>query len=929
MGGETKATKHVIRKKQSGTLLDGRYEIKRIVGKGGFSVVYEAENILTKQRVAIKECTLKDSKERFLKEARILHDFSGEKAIVSVIDTFEENDVAYIVMEYVDGVTLRDFIEQKGMRRAEDVVRGFSSVMDLLIRLHKSGIIHRDISPDNLMVLPDQSLKLLDFGAARDFNKPDVSRLVYKSCYSPPEQIDDKGEMGTYTDVYSLCATMYYCLTGVDPDDVMSRLLLDELETPSSLGSDILPAAEKTLIKGMVLDGKKRLQSVDQLKKELESVYPVLTEEERAILEKRKKRKKLIFGVACAIAAIALIIVVNMYKIEILFSLVDTDSIILDGSHMTDEEYKINSQKVKDRVNAFSNGRFLWEDNGKKISFKVPHELNKDMDPVDVTRWVISNPMVAYFGVPKGEIDNSLFEDYYEQYSYIDQLSQAEDIEEVRREKEKTRIVFSDNARKRIGKYLDQEGLDISIGFDIENVNYYSYGAKTVGDGKTVISVDSENDWISENLEKIHLTDGPLSVAFIADTKDIDSSVKWEDPEDSLFPGSMQEKVDEVISYDDTVCLSYARSYDEDDLEKEKIASELFYIALKSRLDTLGISYAVGTDKYDADTVWIKIPYRDAVWEELKLLGKNVETVAIGSRYGALSGKGELSAPTVEYHDDDVSLACQVDANSIESIRSILKTLEEENKIYLYINNIPIAVTDAETAKKTITENGSIHFAQWNDKEKTSIGYGNTSMADFYASLDKIHLEATYNWQDGYHVDAKDSVVDGDPVMPMFDQINWIVIDSWEKEYGDELEFDYRREDRELNVKYSYPKYQKYLSKEPFESLHAFYQDNKELLENGSLQRIHFQISPSKEPVYYNGKEYKLAKLNNKGFALEMVPSAEKYVMDLNSVGTEVYRVHESVDPPSIEVVVEVSGGEEIMEYIRKDSIFNAFVENR
>lgn len=160
-------TRRKIKDKPEGTLLAGRYDIQRVVGKGGFSIVYEAVDTQNGSRIAVKECTEPSGTERFLREAGMLRDFAEESAIVSVLDTFEENDTAYIVMEYVEGVTLREHIKSSGKMKAEDAVKLFYPVMDALVKLHAAGIIHRDISPDNLMLRPDNSLVLLDFGAAR------------------------------------------------------------------------------------------------------------------------------------------------------------------------------------------------------------------------------------------------------------------------------------------------------------------------------------------------------------------------------------------------------------------------------------------------------------------------------------------------------------------------------------------------------------------------------------------------------------------------------------------------------------------------------------------------------------------------------------------------------------------------------------------
>lgn len=195
---------HILK---TGAILDDRYRIGRVLGQGGFGITYSAENIRLGLKVAIKELfwqghssrdvtisaqvTLPLSsdadvfhaqKERFLREARILRDFSNLSAIVRVLDCFEANNTAYIVMEYVEGVTLLNHLEDHGGRLdAEVLLRRALPLVESLKEVHAYGIIHRDISPDNIMVLPDGALKLIDFGAARAFS--------HSECYENVESI--------------------------------------------------------------------------------------------------------------------------------------------------------------------------------------------------------------------------------------------------------------------------------------------------------------------------------------------------------------------------------------------------------------------------------------------------------------------------------------------------------------------------------------------------------------------------------------------------------------------------------------------------------------------------------------------------------------------------------------------------------------------
>ena len=287
-------------------MLAGRYRISEPVARGGFSIVYEASDLSTGQKVAIKECTITTEAEYFLNEAKLLEEFSGEESIVSVVDCFEEDNIAYIVMEYLEGCTLRSEIMQNGRWSAKDAVIRMDPLMRALEHMHQQNVVHRDISPDNIMVLSDGSLRLLDFGAAKQFEGNTKSRLVVKASYSPPEMMDVKGDLGRWSDVYSVCAAIYFCITGIDPEDAISRLVFDQIKDPSELEADILPIAEKILMRGMSLD-KSRIRSMEQLRIELEKAYHILSTKERRTLKRKRRWRKTLEYTPFIIALVVLV----------------------------------------------------------------------------------------------------------------------------------------------------------------------------------------------------------------------------------------------------------------------------------------------------------------------------------------------------------------------------------------------------------------------------------------------------------------------------------------------------------------------------------------------------------------------------------------------------------------------------------------------
>ena len=292
---------------RKGTRLIGRYTVEGVLGQGGFGITYLGMDELHKKKVAIKEffpqgivtrnieyedtvtVTLvgekenyDKGKERFLKEAQTMAMFSKDKGIVKALDFFEINNTAYIVMEYLEGVTLKQYLRENKRIVAEDLVELLVPLIEALDEIHSQGLIHRDISPDNIMVLPDGRIKLMDFGAARDYTEFGEKSLsiVLKPGYAPPEQYQTHGVQGPWTDIYALCATMYKCITGENPPDAIDRLVDDHLKKISAFRIPVLPQIEEAIIKGMSVAAKDRYQNVGDFCEDLYGGYEENSEPE-------------------------------------------------------------------------------------------------------------------------------------------------------------------------------------------------------------------------------------------------------------------------------------------------------------------------------------------------------------------------------------------------------------------------------------------------------------------------------------------------------------------------------------------------------------------------------------------------------------------------------------------------------------------------
>ena len=206
-------------------------------------------------------------KQRFLKEAGILQKFHYLEGIVSVLDCFEENQTAYIVMEYIDGITLKQYVKENGCLSCKELIALLEPVMKAVIKIHRQGLIHRDISPDNLMIGMDNKIRLIDFGAAKSANEKykKAVTVILKSGYAPPEQYLSEGRQGPWTDVYALSATMYMALTGRTPVDSVARLQGKELSPAICEIKNISKWQSRAIEQGMAIKVSKRFKNVEEL----------------------------------------------------------------------------------------------------------------------------------------------------------------------------------------------------------------------------------------------------------------------------------------------------------------------------------------------------------------------------------------------------------------------------------------------------------------------------------------------------------------------------------------------------------------------------------------------------------------------------------------------------------------------------------------
>ena len=268
-------------------LADGRYQILRVIGRGGFGITYDVGDRRLERRVAMKELfpesavrhgsmvltppqgrpAFKDARERFLREARVLARFT-HPGIVRVFEVFEEHGTAYLVMELLEGRTLIQLLQQHGRPFSEaDLLDVTGRVAAALRPVHSAGVLHRDINPSNVMMTHHGRIVVIDFGLARDYDQGHsvgMTRMVTPG-YAPLEQYRGEGRFGPTTDVYGLAATCYRLATGKVPVSALERDGGVELPAPHRINPAISKEVSDAILDGLELEPSHRPQDIDSL----------------------------------------------------------------------------------------------------------------------------------------------------------------------------------------------------------------------------------------------------------------------------------------------------------------------------------------------------------------------------------------------------------------------------------------------------------------------------------------------------------------------------------------------------------------------------------------------------------------------------------------------------------------------------------------
>lgn len=615
-----------------GTKLDNRYVIEEVIGQGGFGITYVGKNQVINRKVAIKELYIRDFmgrdaerspeiylidssyrerlekyKKDFLYEARVVGRFSSQPAVVDVIDYFQENGTAYIVMEYLEGITLSAFLKENKRIPARELFVKMLPLIETLEKIHENHVIHRDISPDNIMVKSNGELILMDFGASRNFADQDELSRVVKDGYAPVEQCGSGGKQGPWTDVYALCATMYQCITGSVPDSSVSRLLYDELKKPSDMEVLIDESLERILMKGLQVAPEARYQNLQDLIKEIRDVLPEGKDEAADESGKipKKRRKWFIPIGACLLLAIGICIYfrAGYGKKTLEYDPETTYQIRLTA----DEEMSVKGfneavEILRERLDIFTGGEpYNMEVDEDTVELVLPKDAFADYDVTKILRCYLTRAIDLYaFNLADEESLPERMEigrDDLEKVTLKEGVIEGIDASEYGVDADTYQyleVVLTKEFAEANKEKIDEWGENFTFAQDMSLNSWYRYYTFPAGDGRTFYVLNNDVGGHFTELVEYNLAHDPLENGFYFN---VTKEVEWQDPEEEAAAGKNQ--CTEDVLDEDAVTVFY---YTTEELSQGETLD--MWASLRERMDTLCQPYALGIVKdsgYEAE----------------------------------------------------------------------------------------------------------------------------------------------------------------------------------------------------------------------------------------------------------------------------------------------------------------------------------------
>ncbi len=454
-----------------GTLIQGRYEIGQAAGSGGFGITYRAWDHTLDKEVAVKEyypvgmvnripgetkliiysgsrakeCAA--GMERFLDEAKNMAKFNQHPNIINVYDFFEANNTAYIIMEFLDGINYKEYIKLQGGKVELDyALKVNEAVLEALKEVHSAGILHRDISPDNVFICRDERIKLIDFGAAR-FSDTEVARtrsVILKPGYAPPEQYQTKSKQGPWTDIYAVAAMLYRAVTGVVPEESVNRVEEDLLKPPMTFCPELNKNQNNAILRAMSLLPELRFQDADSFKRAL--VGDIKVKEVSRELSSRKIRRAILISIAAVLILVGAFFSYKSYNDK------KTKAAILNEASISIWTYTDDNETPEEK---------------EALIQEALSEFKGDYDQISIDVRVFKQEEYAE-AIKKAKNENSLPTLFESSHLSVDELKEMKNIDAVFDFIEEDKYYYLDDYKKYFGS---KKQLPLSFVVPVNYVN--------------------------------------------------------------------------------------------------------------------------------------------------------------------------------------------------------------------------------------------------------------------------------------------------------------------------------------------------------------------------------------------------------------------------------------------------------------------------
>lgn len=699
-----------------GTILDGRYRIEKVIGEGGFGITYEAVNEKIDMTVAIKEFYCREyinrdvtrsnaiyitygdtrddfekAKRRFLQEAKTLSGFSEEQAIVNILDYFEENGTAYIVMNYLHGITLDQYLFQNGPMGWKEMLEKFKPLITTLERVHNRGVIHRDISASNIMVLENGSLCLLDFGSAKDTfrNGQKTTTVFTKQGYTPLEQYAQDGNVGAWTDVYALTAVCYECLSVMRPPDSLQRSVYDEYKSLKSWGIKVPSGLEQMLRKGLAVKVEQRYANMGELLSAIQALSPE---------KKQKKRRIAVIAVLLVFLAVsaASIYYYQAHREEIYFRYEETETFCLvRGKGVSADDFEADYKKIKERMRIISGQEpYLCEKTGDTIRCVALLEVFGMENPTAIIQDLIARPC-------KWSIGGVEIEQRY-----------ITDIRFVDSTKQEVEIILAAETPLEIQQELSavSESGTVNLVMDVSHSDHFVLE----GQVNSALSYKWKlpDAWKNENIRDLFLYNLRNTALCLEFRTYLQLQADWESRKQGDIFGEKQCESDELGK--NTVTLEYGGAADQE-ITEGNITD--FVTVLKRRLDLLDIAYAVGSKKGQVLRIMIRVRQKDYHEDLFGLLGKQKSDLSIRDAWGNSLADGffiqDIGNEKTEATEGSVLVETVDSDASMAEIQNNVKGMVAKNisSYYLMVDDIRLLCEKLDDERLAEMDQGNFWFS--------------------------------------------------------------------------------------------------------------------------------------------------------------------------------------------------------------------------